>query len=132
MTTDLTPRSRVEREEAAPKTVALGEWYWLPVRDDESGKSVTQVLVCVTHIGSNFVKVSAPRDSKRSVAREWRIHFDEFDALLKREPNANDIIRRHVDAHRGEVNRLMGRVRELTASLSLSTRGLLSRMGHGA
>lgn len=110
---------RVSRTEAPDLTVAIGEWYWLTVEAKYRGPDrvlhdgTKQELVCVTHVGSNYVRVDNVGDSN------WRVHFDEFDARLTPEPHAQRVVQEKVDERRLRVRELMGEVQALTAQLAL-------------
>lgn len=111
--------SRVSRVEAPPETVAVGEWYWLRVAKGYTGADrvdpdgTRHELVCVTHVGSNYVQVENVNKS------EWRVHFAKFDVLLRRAPEAQRFIGNKVEHHRQEAVRLMNEVRLLTARLAI-------------
>ena len=93
-------------------SVEVGQWYW--IRDEPEDDE--PVLTCVTQVGSNYVEVRSPRGSS------WRIHFDEFDARLTREPHPDQVINDRIVAHQAEVNRLLGRVKEETVRLGVGPR----------
>lgn len=103
-----------EREEDFPQ---VGDWYWIP---DE--KKSIRYLACVTHVGSNHVKLEAPG------GYTWRILFDDLDDY-EQELHPEARIEEHIEHHRNNVNRLMGRVREITALLGVGQR---KRIGDGA
>lgn len=95
---------------ASPK---VSQWYWVTDNDGD------RWLGCVTRIGSNYVAVRGVPDEYDSQRRE-RIHFDDFWGRCELEPDPDSVIDREVQKHQNEVLRLMGRVHELTARLSIS------------
>lgn len=94
---------------AEPVTVATGQWYWV-------GAGKDRWLGCVSRVGSNYVKVTAPD------GRFCRVHFDEFDSQLATAPEAPAVIRAEIDGAHSDVRRLLGDIRLLTAKLSVAPR----------
>jgi len=92
--------------------VRLGQWYWLKLEDD--GKPIDPYLVCVMHIGSNYVEVKAPN------GKGWRIHDTDFPKECTREKNYRGVIDRFVLKHKNEVQRLLLEIKELTHNLGVS------------
>lgn len=88
--------------------VELSQWYWVNDDDDEE-----EWLGCVTHLGSNYVEMSA------ATGGDVRIHADEFWGKCRREPNAAQVVQQKADDHRNEVRSLMGEVEALTARLGV-------------
>jgi hypothetical protein len=64
--------------------IKLGDFYW--VKDDDEGSTDVN-LMCVEHIGSNFVKLSiyAGRGSLTQ-----NVHFDDFMEVCEYEPKWTD------------------------------------------
>lgn len=107
------PNAAVEPKDG----IALGEWYWSKDPDSPGGRW----LGCITHIGSNYAKLTAPSGGGA------RIHFDEFDEECTLEPNAQAVIDREIEAGKTEVRRLMAEVRELTMRLGVGqSTGMIS------
>lgn len=105
----------------------IGQWYWLDVERDD--KTVHKVLVCITHVGSNYVKVTGP-DTTSNYYEEgtssWRIHVDNFDEELTPEPDPYSHIEARIAEHKAKSRELIGEVKRLTAALGLaSTRAKL-------
>lgn len=97
-----------ETESGEVATLEIGKWFW--VKDDDGD----EWFGCIVHIGSNYAEVS-------NVHRgSCRIHFDEFDAMCRFEPAPTAFIRSKIQTYQDEVNRLMGRVKELTARLGVA------------
>ena len=90
--------------------VKVGQWYW--VKDDEE-KGETW-LGCVVHVGSNYAEMNG--------VGGWhqRVHFDEFHDVCRREHDAEAHIEKRVAHYQDEVNRLMGRVKEVTSRLGVA------------
>lgn len=91
--------------------IEVGFWYWIKEKDDKD----ESWLACVIQVGSNYVEVSSIHEGTT------RIHFDEFDSVATREPNAETVIKGKIAYYQDEVNRLLGRVKEVTAQLAINT-----------
>lgn len=124
MKTDLTPAGapRVTRETADPQLPAIGEWYWVDLVEQRQYDQ--RWLGCVTHVGSNYAELTGVRP-----AFERRVHFDVFETVCVFEPNAEAIIARNIERHRGNAHRLMNQVKELTASLGVGQNALPAHVG---
>lgn len=109
-----------EEIEAPCATVKLGDWYWLALVDDDE-KPCDPALVCVTHIGTNFVKVEDIHGNS------WRVHFDNFDDELTPEPDAAAVWAQRGAAQQAIIAGIMREVNELTASLSLQPNAIAPR-----
>lgn len=71
-------------------------------------------LACITHIGTNYVRVTA------WTGGEERIHNEGFwDRVDRAESNPNGVIQEAIDEHKEAVKRLLGDIRDLTAKLGL-------------
>jgi ribosomal protein L33 len=119
---ELRPAGRVTREPSPAPTVALGEWFWInwKVWDDDGNKEVSRrELVCITCIGSNYVKVKSPGGSST------RVHFNKFDKELTPEPDARRIIAGHIADGRRRVVQLMDEVRGIAARLGVGVQHAL-------
>jgi hypothetical protein len=110
-----------EEIEAPCATVKLGDWYWLAARerelyDQDLRESVVHtdaLLVCVVHIGTNFVKVEDVG------GHSWRVHFDKFDEQLTHEPDAASVWSQRGAAKQAAISGIMREINELTAALAL-------------
>lgn len=109
--------SEVDEIEAPAESVKLGEWYWLALVDDD-GEPCAPSLVCVMHVGTNYVKV------EDIYGNSWRVHFDNFDAELTPEPDAAAVWAQRGAAQQAIIAGIMREVNELTASLSLQSNAL--------
>jgi len=118
--------------------VQVGQWYWIrtdrPTHHykpddfeelpadrrssdfDEDGNSVDPVLMlaCCIEIGSNYVKLESPRHMT------WRVHFDEFDLLCRREHHPDEYIGDKIKHHQQTFSALMGEVQQLTRRLAIT------------
>jgi hypothetical protein len=104
--------SEVDEIEAPAESVKLGDWYWLALREEPVTLNGPQ-LVCVTHIGTNYVEV------EEIGGTSWRVHFDNFNERLTPEPSARDVWRERAATQQAIIAGIMREVNELTAGLSL-------------
>lgn len=96
-----------EVTEASYATVKLGDWYWLAFEDGSTD------LVCVMHVGTNFVRVEDIRGN------DWRVHFDDFDDELTIEPDAAAVWAQRGAVQQATIAGIMREINELTAALTL-------------
>ncbi len=108
----LGPSDSVPEPTGTPETIQVGQWYWVQGKEE-------CWLGCIVHIGSNYAKLEG-------IHGTCRVHFDEFYGCCERVPDPNPIIERHIQEHQQAVGKLLGRVKELTASLSITPNGLLN------
>lgn len=95
--------------------IRLGQWYWVS-QADYRGK-VKRWLACVSEIGSNYVGLRGPQfDNGYNTAK---VHIDDFFTELEFEPEANKIIAAKVAERKGNIDKLLGEVRELTKRLGV-------------
>ena len=112
----VTEEQEVERMPTEGALIELGQWYWQETEDGER-------LGCVTHIGSNYLRLSFP---SRYSSYE-RVHLDDFPNL-RFEPNPHGCIQERVDHFKGRVEAALEDVKAITARLGVSTRiGIASR-----
>jgi hypothetical protein len=106
------PAQRAEEisgdDPAAPK---IGRWYWVD-GDDEDEKR-RPWFGCVVHVGTNYVEMKGPKHIAR-------IHFDEFLARCKHEPDPKKVIGQKVAEYQGKIHALMDKVRDVTARLAIA------------
>jgi hypothetical protein len=94
--------------------VEVGQWYWVQDCDEKKEDGTPKVwLGCVTHVGSNYAELNG-------IGWYQRVHFNEFDDVCKREHNADAHIEKRVAHYRDEVDKLMGRVKEITSRLGVA------------
>lgn len=94
-------RHEGERVIRTPKdeNAQVGDWYWV-VDDSPREGEPPEVLMCVNHIGSNYVGFTAHCD--RGTMHE-RIHFSDFFSKCRREDNWRDIIQKRLDDARKAI-----------------------------
>lgn len=90
--------------------VEVAQWYWFKWTD---GEEEHESFVCVTHIGSNYYELTAPR------GRSWRVHVDDFRGVTRYEPDPTSVIKEKIDKQRARVCRLLKDVNEITARLGV-------------
>jgi hypothetical protein len=106
------PFDQPEEIEAPSATVKLGDWYWLAVADEDD-EPTEAVLVCVVHIGTNYVKVEDIHNNS------WRVHFDNFDDELTHEPDAAAVWAQRGASKQAAIAGIMREINELTVALAL-------------
>lgn len=105
---------------AKEEFIHLGDWYWVKdphYREDDHRQYIVRVadstevipstqgqeppekedkwlLMCVAHVGSNFVRFRAELYGKGSTSQE--VHMDELDQVTKHEPNWRDYIQNRI------------------------------------
>lgn len=89
--------------------VAIGQWYWVKGKDGEW-------FGCVTAVGSNYAELSEPCVHGSS---HCRVHFDEFDAVCRPEPDPEKVIRGEIETKQKIVEAKLGAIRELTHRLGM-------------
>jgi hypothetical protein len=100
---------RSERLPRDEEPLKIGQWFWVNEPDEE------EWFGCITHVGSNYVEMTSTHEGST------RVHFDEFDARCRPEPDPEKVIRDNVEKHQGEVKQLMERVIQVTARLGVSS-----------
>ncbi len=120
---EITPTSKIKSDIAKPK---VGDWFWVTTGE-------RRWFACVTHIGTNYVKVESPGHS------EERIHANEFRNRCEFEPDPNGHILKMTQKCHTKLNRLTGEIQQLTSELGLAnvslTEGvsaLATQTGNGA
>lgn len=124
--TELVPADapHVAREERAPEALPkVGDWFRTPTPKDSVKEYGPELLVCVTHVGSNYVEVKVA-GMGRYHSWGWRVHITDIDAELTPAPDAVEVIKRHIEQHRTRVYQLMSQARELALTLGLTPRAL--------
>lgn len=118
----VTDQAPTEKLDDSGPVIDLGQWYWYE-GDDENGKR----LVCVSEIGSNYFKVTKVSEYNGS----WRIRAEDFEKVCTRELNPEAYINAKIEEHRHNVNVLLDRVKQLTASLGVAPRDSISDHSQG-
>jgi hypothetical protein len=121
--TTLVPVGHAPTEKISDESppLEIGQWYWLNVKGE--GK----VLTCITHVGSNYVEI----EGIRKYGGSWRIHLDDFDKKLTPESTPELYINAKIQEHRQQVNVLLDRVKQLTASLGVAPRDAITEKSEG-
>jgi hypothetical protein len=102
------PQPNLESEGVPDSTPSIGAWFQVQERDDKE-----PWLGCVTHIGSNYVEIHSVGSSYT------RVHLDNFEKVCTFEPDAEAIIANNIQHWGRRAQELMGRVKEITAQLSV-------------
>ena len=108
---------------------ALGSWVWVAgdpdedAEEDENGEvDVDCWFGCITHIGSNFVRVSKPTEHGTS---SIRVHFDKLIDTLTIEEDPDSVIREECEAAQLDVRTLLRKARLLLEGLGIKDKRLL-------
>lgn len=117
--------------------VQVGQWYWIRTERpgyykpddfeelpdgqrtsevDEDGNSVDPVLMlaCCIEVGTNYAKLESHRHTT------WRVHFDTFDEICRREHHPDEYITGKIRRHQQTFSALMGEIQQLTRRLAIT------------
>lgn len=114
--------SRIEHDDG----VEIGQWYWMKTKryrrtgKHKSSESSARELLCVTHVGSNYVELSSVPEGTNHGSSTWRIHFKDFAAKCTLEPDAPRVINGFIEEHRQASLELIGEVQRITAALGVA------------
>lgn len=118
----------VHRIPSNEEQIETGQWYW--IKEDEPADwerpfltNEDEMLMCVVHIGSNYVQFKAP-GNRSGFSR--RVHLDKFDDECRRECSPEDYFNRKIDECRQRSKQLMLEVQKVTARLGVGQRVQLS------
>lgn len=100
----------------APADPKVGEWYWHLDPEDPP-----EELACVTHVGSNYVKLTFTGQ------RSLRVHAENFGAQCTLESNPERYIEAMVQGAQERIRALLGEIQALTAGLGLQVAGRLGQ-----
>ncbi len=114
--------SSVLPDEPDPASPEVGKWYWVRDKEKADGEDDARWFGCATSVGSNYVEMTAVG----KYAGSTRVHLDDFWDLCEWEPDPDAYIGFQVESRRDEVNLLMGKVRDITSRLALSSGPALS------
>lgn len=126
--------TRIEHEDG----VEIGQWYWMKTKryrrtkKHESKESSARELLCVTHVGSNYVELSSVPEGSNHGSSTWRIHFKDFAATCTLEPDAPRVIAGFIEQHKQASLELIGEVQRITAALGVAPDHQLSIDGGSA
>lgn len=101
----------------------LGQWVWVDGwgSNPETAPGLghdEQSFVCIVEIGSNYIKVQAPRS--QNSYREERIHVDEISSRISHESDPSGVLAHNVKYYLDEVRALLSEVRAITDRLGIS------------
>ena len=86
--------------------INIGDWYWVKYNDWD--KKEHEDLMCVEHVGSNFIKFTwYDYDKKRSTndyTTSVDVHFDNFFEDTRFEPNWKEILQERVKKIQNDIN----------------------------
>jgi len=102
---------RVSAEEIGdphPEDPAVGKWYWLRLDGWEE-----EVLSCVVHVGTNFLKMKTVSESSH------RVHVKDFFDVCRHEPDPDTRIDGRVAEESARIATLMDEIRSVTARLGV-------------
>lgn len=96
--------------------IQLGDWYWVrtPNRD---GELYDPELMCVMHVGSNYVEFQEPEERCRGSCH--RVHLDKLPTVAEKELDPQGVLQRNVLAAKTEVKRLGHEISELCLRLGV-------------
>lgn len=114
MRKDIAKTNPIERM-GASSTIEIGQWYWIKNDEDENGKW----FGCVTHVGSNFIKLESPH-SHHHGHNEVRVHFDDIYTKLRREQDPRSVIQKQIVHWQTESRRHLQEIKELTSRLGIA------------
>jgi hypothetical protein len=100
-------------------TINIGDWYWVTYKDWDKEEHTD--LMCVAHVGSNFVKFCYYDEPGRSCTSSVRVRFDEFHESTKFEPNWRDVIKNRIKDDQNQINRKMKLLSDKATDLHLVT-----------
>ena len=112
----------LEDDDSSPK---VGRWYW--VKRDPEDEETSRRMMCLIHIGSNFVRLQ-----EVITERTLRVHFDHFWQKCEVIQNPDAIIQRNVERCQADVRGLMGKVQDITRRLAIVPDSGSLTQGEGA
>lgn len=104
--------STVQREDAQDLTPESGQWVWFTAKAYDG--VVRTSLMCVSHVGSNYVEVTGVGGHSE------RVHADQIVKKLAPAPDAETFIAQTIADKQRELRQLMARVQEVTTALALT------------
>lgn len=103
-----------EEQPNSEHELAVGQWFWVSHKGPIDREDAETWLGCIVHLGSNYAEVNG-------IHYIDRIHFDEFWIRCRLVPDADLVIQGHIAAAQSEAQRLMGKVKALSAHLSVAS-----------
>jgi hypothetical protein len=122
----------IEKFFADEFNVEIGQWYWVEDDEGESRRKDDPIeapegkaqLMCVTEIGSNYIRLDEPTSERHSVYT--RIHIDNFQEETTYEPNAEAIVQQNIAHHQNRVQGHLNHIKKVTKKLGVSPKRLSS------
>lgn len=138
----LVEESGVGSYPASGNAVTIGQWFWL-IDQAENKCSVqdmtldqTQdmgpdskdkgILMCIVHVGSNYLQLRNPLISDSHNQSYTRVHFRDFWARLIHEPHPEAVLARKEQECRARVGAIMQKIQALTRQLGLRSQEKLA------
>jgi len=134
MTTKLTKAddpevTRLDNEEE----IRIGDWWWVKFDDDYDFddrdwyqhlilNDEGECLLCVEHIGSNFVEVRSESDGG---SYGWKVHLDEWYQSCRKEPNWRAYVEDRIQLDQAKIQETMKQISSRAESLHLTGRQAL-------
>ena len=118
---------KTDRIEGQAPLIEIGQWYWLKLSKAETGNKAAEYLTCVTHVGSNYIRLDTV--GERSY---YRIHENEFSKKARREMDPESVIKGRVAFHENEVREKLTEIKEVTARLGLVPQQSTASPGAGS
>ena len=119
--TELVDAGQIPERFSKVREYKLGTWVWVAEDCEDADESKDSWLGCITHVGSNFVRVSEPgRNGSRSGER---VHFEMLIEKLEIEPDPEAVLKGYREEAQQDVQKLLEEVREVTSKLGLGVQG---------
>lgn len=119
---DITPFKNDDHEKCSTEAgdeswLKVGNWVWVAPGADE-GYDEPGWFGCITHVGSNYVKVDQPKHHNGRYT--VRVHFNEVFRKLKFEPNHKKVIANNVLHYQQKVDHSLSEARRISQKLGLN------------
>ncbi|WP_429036326.1 hypothetical protein [Aeromonas media] len=117
----------------------IGQWHWAKAvwNDDGRGEHITKkigdnhyFLMCITHIGSNFIELNEPSGARLSSLHKRVLFSDAFEQLIF-EPCHEQIIQDFINAGQEKSKAILGQISLLAAKFGLQVSGDVSSFVSG-
>ena len=113
------PQPDLASQRLRPDTLEVGQWYWVNHKTGRNDET-TWTFCCITHLGSNFAKLTSCQSGKYKETATFRIHFEGFFDHLIWVPNAQEVIDGYLSHHHSNLHLLMREMKEVTARLGIA------------
>ena len=135
--TDLIKPAPVHDLGANKHLPSAGQWLWVRSRANYADASrglaegeTHEWLGCIDHIGSNYVRITSPRDADR-YTRSIRIHFDQLDDVTRPENDPDAVIAARIAHHKANAQSLIEEVAATISNLGLERSHALAHAAAG-